>query len=287
MSYKIFETGMYDYSDDPRVNVTKPVLYTPQFFEEMIKELESVPLDNKHKKNEIVGSLTNITFKDNALFADANTEKSLKDMGISPVFEYDTIDKGGYLEAVNGVFTSAGITETPRSTITYNSNDNNGSEKMVSEEAFEQISKQNRKLERELATKDNQLKANADKIAELEELKARVKTLEADNKKATDELEKIRPYAQKYTDYETKKRESLLDEIAGDDAGFKERIGDWDIEQLEILKSNRTVNTEPQGIPSNKAEGQNEGDGEEKKKDDGKPSLEEIEKDYATLYGED
>lgn len=286
MSYKIFETGMYDYSDDPRVNVTKPVLYTPQFFEEMIKELESVPLDIQHK-GENVGSLTNINFTDNALFADANTEQSLKDKGISPVFEYDTIDRGGYLEAVNGVFTGAGITKTPRSTIIYNSNDNNGSENMVSEEAFEQISKQNRKLERELATKDNQLKANADKLAELEELKARVKTLETDYKKATDELEEIRPYAQKYSDYETQRKESLLDEIAGDDAGVKEELSDWDIEKLEFLKSNRTVTTEPQGVSSNGAEGQNEGDGEEPPSNDGKPSLEEIEKDYATLYGED
>ena len=66
---KIFETGLYDYSDDPRVNVDKPVLYTPQFFENMLKEgVDNVPLDME-QKGEAVGVLNNISFSDNCLNA--------------------------------------------------------------------------------------------------------------------------------------------------------------------------------------------------------------------------
>lgn len=289
MSFKIFETGMYDYSDDPRVNVSKPVLYTPKFFEEMVKEIGDVPLDTKHDGKSI-GSLSNISFKDNCLYADANTEQEFK--GISPVFRYDTIDKGGYLEAVNGEFTSAGITDTPRSNIIYNSypNDNNqknGSENMVSEEAFEQITKQNRKLERELATAENQLEANKEKLKRLSELESEIKNLEAENKKYNDELEKVRPLAKKYSEYENNKRESLIEEVANGDAGFKEKIKDMDIETLEIFKENRIVDTEPTGVDINHAEGQGEGNGEQKKTDDGKPSFEEVDAFYTTLYGEE
>ena len=287
MSYKIFETGMYDYSDDPKVNVTKPVLYTPQFFEEMIKEVENVPLDENHKGDSI-GVLENIHFKENCLYCDVNTDKSFK--GISPVFRYDTIDRGGYLEAVNGEFTSAGITDTPRSQIVYNSYPNddkkNKGENMVSEEAFEQMSKQNRKLERELATAENQLEANKEKIKRLSELEKEIKVLQTQNKEYNDELERIRPVAQKYTEYETSKRESLVDEISDGDSGFKDQIKNWSIEQLEVLKNNRTVTTDPVGVPSQGAEGQGEGDGEPKPNPN-EPSLEEVDAFYTSLYGEE
>lgn len=292
MSYKIFETGMYDYSDDPRVNVTKPVLYTPQFFEEMLKDIGSVPLDIGHK-GEAIGSLVNINFKDNCLYADTDTNDDLKIKGISPVFAYDTLDRGSYLEAVNGEFTGAGVTDTPRTHITYNSYPNNKEDekgdKMVSEEAFEQITKQNSKLQRQLATTENQLEANKEQLKRLSELEAENKSLRAENEKYSSELEQIRPTAQKYIDYETSKRESLIEELSKEDASLKDKIKDMDINVLELLKEQRTVNIEPQGISSQGAEGQNEGDGEPKPtpNPDGKMTSEECDEFYTTLYGEE
>lgn len=285
MTYKIFKTGLYDYSDDPRVNVTKPVLYTPRFFEEMIKEIDEVPLDTKHDGVNI-GSLNDITFEDDYLLSNVNTEMSLEGKGISPVFRYDTIDRGDYLEAVNGEFTSAGITDTPRNNIIFNSytESNKKGENMVSEEAFEQLSKQNRKLERELATKENQLEANKSKLEKLSELEKENKTLREERDKSNSELEKIRPLADKFNEYESKKKEELVNEIAGEDSGLKEKIKEWDISQLELLNSHRTVTTEPRGVPSGSAEGIDEGDG---KKNKSEYDIDKFKEDFKAVMGEE
>lgn len=260
---KIFETGLYDYSDDPRVNVDKPVLYTPQFFEDMLKdEVDNVPLDTEHNGNP-VGVLNNISFTDNTLNAVPNTD--IGDKKISPTFEYETIDKGSYVEAVNGKFISAGITDVPRTYITFNSHSNNeqntNGENMVSEEAFEQITKQNRKLERELASKDNQLEANKKDLERLKELEKENATLKENNKKISDELDSIKPYAEKYSAYEKERKEELLNDITEGNDALRELFKDLDIDTLKGIKEQKAVDTTPQGVSTNVAEGQNQGNG--------------------------
>lgn len=260
---KIFETGLYDYSDDPRVNVDKPVLYTPQFFEDMLKdEVDNVPLDTEHNGNP-VGVLNNISFTDNTLNAVPNTD--IGDKKISPTFEYETIDRGSYVEAVNGKFISAGITDVPRNYITFNSHSNNeqntNGENMVSEEAFEQITKQNRKLERELASKDNQLEANKKDLERLKELEKENATLKENNKKISDELDSIKPYAEKYSAYEKERKEELLNDITEGNDALRELFKDLDIDTLKGIKEQKAVDTTPQGVSTNVAEGQNQGDG--------------------------
>lgn len=264
---KIFETGLYDYSDDPRVNVDKPVLYSPQFFENMLKDgVGDVPLDIEHK-GDAIGLLQDISFKDNCLNATPNTD--IGDKEISPTFEYDTIDRGSYLEAVNGKIISAGITDNPRRFITYNSHSNDEKndkgDNMVSEEAFEQITKQNRKLERELASKDNQIEANKAKLERLEELEKENETLKADNKKITEELDSIKPYAEKYSAYEKEQKEKLLDEISDGNEVIRESFKDLDIDTLKVINEQRPVTDTQQGVPSDLAEGQGEGDGSNNK----------------------
>jgi len=260
---KIFETGLYDYSDDPRVNVDKPVLYTPQFFEDMLKdEVDNIPLDTEHNGNP-VGVLNNISFTDNTLNAVPNTD--IGDKNISPTFEYETIDRGSYVEAVNGKFISAGITDVPRTYITFNSHSNNeqntNGENMVSEEAFEQITKQNRKLERELASKDNQLEANKKDLERLKELEKENATLKENNKKISDELDSIKPYAEKYSAYEKERKEELLNDITEGNDALRELFKDLDIDTLKGIKEQKAVDTTPQGVSTNVAEGQNQGDG--------------------------
>jgi hypothetical protein len=224
--------------------------------------VDNVPLDIEHK-GESVGVLNNISFTDNWLNAVPNTD--IGDKKISPTFEYDTIDRGDYLEAVNGKFISAGITQTPRTIITNNAHSNNekneSGEKMVSEEAFEQITKQNRKLERELASKDNQLEANKKELERLEELKKENETLKADNKKITEELDSIKPYAEKYSAYVEETKEALLDEISEGNESIRESFKDLDIDTLKVINEQKNVNTDPQGVNSDVAEGQNQGDG--------------------------
>lgn len=279
---KIFETGLYDYTDDPTVDVNKPVLYTPQFFEKMIVDVEDVPLDVEHD-GKTVGLLQDISFEENCLNATPNTD--IGDKSISPTFEYDTIDRGSYLEAVDGKFVSAGITETPRKLInnSYPNNEKKG-EHMVSEEAFEQMSKQNRKLERELASKDNQLEANKSKLEKLDELEKKVKELEANNKKANDELDKVRPLADKYTAFENKAKGELVDEIANGNDALKEKIKDWDFAQLKTLKETRIVTEEPHGVTEGVAEGQNQGDG---KKDSDEYTYDDFKEQYKAITGEE
>ena len=287
---KIFETGLYDYSDDPRVNVDKPVLYTPQFFENMLKEdIGDIPLDIEHK-GEAVGLLKDISFADNCLNATPNMD--IGDKKISPTFEYDTIDRGSYVEAVNGKFISAGITETPRTVITTfnshsNNNESNNGEKMVSEEAFEQITKQNRKLERELASKDNQIEANKAKLERLEELEKENEKLKKDNQKITEELDSIKPYADKYADYEAKKKESLLDEIADGNETIRESFKDLDIETLTIINEQKTVTNTQQGITTNVAEGQDEGDGLTDEQAEREERIKTVEGMFGELYNKE
>jgi hypothetical protein len=282
---KIFETGLYDYSDDPRVDVDKPVLYTPQFFENMLKDgVDNIPLDIEHK-GEAVGVLNSISFTDNCLNAIPDTD--IGDKKISPTFEYDTIDRGSYLEAVNGKFIRAGITETPRTFITNNSHSNNEKngkgEKMVSEEAFEQITKQNQKLARELASKDNQLEANKKELERLKEIEKENEALKADNKKITEELDSIKPYADKYSAYVKEKKESLLDEITEGNDALRESFKDLDIETLAVINEQKAVNTTPQGVNSNVAEGQNEGDGSNDEEAERKERLDAVDTMFSEL----
>ncbi len=280
MSFKIFETGIYDYTDDVELGLNKPVLYTPQFFEKMLNDIGNVPLDNGHK-GDAVGVLENIHFKDNCVYCDVDTKQDFK--GISPVFSFDTVDRGTYLEAVDGEFVRAGITDTPRTHITYNSNKGNEGEKMVSEEAFEQMTKQNRKLERELASKDNLINANKEKLERYDELEKKVKELTSERDKANSELEKVKPLAEKYTAYENTVKTQLIDDIAGDDDSFKEELKDLTIDKLKLWKEKRTVNEEPTGVPQNVGEGSNENNG-----DNGDEyTYENFKEEYKKVTGED
>lgn len=280
MSFKIFETGLYDYTDDVSMGLDKPVLYTPQFFEEMLKEIENVPLDMGHK-GDAVGVLQDIHFKDNSVYCTVDTEQDFK--GISPVWTFDTIDRGTYLEAVNGEFVRAGITDTPRTHITYNSNKGNEGEKMVSEEAFEQMTKQNRKLERELASKDNIINANKEKLEKYDELEKKVKELTSERDKANSELEKVKPLADKYANYEKSVKTQLLDDIAGDDDAFRDELKDLSIDKLKLWKEKRTVNEEPTGITEVVAEGS----GQSNSSNNGEYDYEKFKEDYKKVTGED
>ena len=254
MSYSIFKPQIVDYSDDPRVEVSKPVKFTEDF----LKNLECngmIPLDIRHQ-GEPVGFIEDIKFIDGELVCNPRTNESLKNKGISPIFEFDTVDRGDYVEAVNGVLTSAGITPNPRSGIVYNDKGDN----MAESEINEVLSNRVKELEREIAVKDNQIEANKNKLARLDELEKESKKLRKELDEKTVELEKITPLAEKHREFEENKKKDLIKEIADGDNVLMEKISDWDIDQLTTLKEHRTVSSEPRGIPADNAPGLNEGD---------------------------
>ena len=276
---KLFEAKDYVYED---ANLDKPVRYTEEFLKEIAEKYPNCVLQSVHD-GQGVGVINNIHFKDGWLMGDLPSDIKLDGKGLSPLFQPYLLDKGDYYEAVDGELKHIAIADNPRNQLLYN--EIKKGEKM-SDDVTEMLTNRVQQLEREVAVKDNQLESNKKKLEEYEELKKEVKSLKEANSNYESKIEANSDKANKWDEYITSKKASLIDEVAGDDSTMKEKIKDWSIDQLNFLKEHKNITTEPKGIGNGNAEGLGEVESAEEIEEASKPSAEKFLELYHDKFGE-
>lgn len=246
---KLFEAKDYTYDD---ANLDKPVRYTEDFLKEIAEKYPNCVLQSVHD-GQGVGVVNNIHVEDGWLMGDLPSDIQLDGQGLSPLFKPFLLDKGDYYEAVDGELKHIAIAENPRNQLLYN--EIRKGDKKMSDDVTEMLTNRVQQLEREIAVKDNQLESNKKKLEEFEELQKEVKTLREANSSYESQIEVNTDKANKWDEYVTNKKASLVDDIAGEDSTMKEKIKDWSIDQLNFLKEHKNITTEPKGVGTGNAEG--------------------------------
>ena len=119
----IFKTGTFDYSD---LGIEKPVKFDLDDLKEIASRNAYSEITKEHT-NEVIGSLGNFIVEKGLLKTEKPTDIDLKGMGLSPLFEIDSlIDMGDYYKPQGIKMPKIGYTKTPRTHILYNSVQSNG-----------------------------------------------------------------------------------------------------------------------------------------------------------------
>lgn len=240
---KLFEAKDYDYSDYGR---KKPVRYSEEFLKELSNTTESVDIVNGHT-GEKIGEVTDIDFVDGWLVGNVPSDIQKTGKGLSPLFDAFLLDGDDVDLAKEGEIKHFALVNNPRSQLLFN--EKGTGDKMSDNKGVEEIlSNRVKELERELAIANNQLESNKKKMEEHNELVKEVKNLRKTNSEYEAQIELNKDKVNKWDEYETSKRTSLVDEIAGDDSTMKETIKDWDIDKLNFLLEHKNVSTDPKGV---------------------------------------
>lgn len=265
----IFSTGeiIYDKEWYIKNNLTmKPIKYTSQFLKEIASNTMGSSLELSHGNNTIdaIGYVNNFDFVDDDLVANVTTDESLNDMGFSPEFSANFIDRGECYEAIDGKLLKTILTDAPRSKILCNSVEGGSN---MNEELIETLNKQIKDLNRQVAQKEAIIDANKKKLDEYEELLSEKQNLEKDKIKLENDIEEYKnqingltPKAEAYAKIEESRKDDLLTKAFGDDEEAKKTWKDASMEQLESLANHREITKQANGIGSANAEGLGEGD---------------------------
>lgn len=252
---EIFRTGDIEYPDKGH---DKPVRFRKEDFEEIIKATQEVNLTDGHT-NKVLAQLNNFKMVDNKLCADISEELDLTGKGISPRFEFSTIDKGDYLVPCDIKLIDAGVTKNPRSKIYVNTGDDGMSDR-------EQLIKDIQKNNEEIRSQRERIGVLKSKNEKLENSLKETKGLKKQLDEKTEELEKLKKSsetwkskAEAYDKIEDEKRQKLIKELANDDEQAKERFSKMGVDDLEFLVSQKVLTNKPKGVGENDAPGINDG----------------------------
>ena len=258
----IFKTGSINYPKEWYLQNgidEKPVKYTEQFLKEIASNTIGSSLELTHGNNSIdaIGYVNNFDFIGDELVANVSTNESLNDMGFSPEFSANFIDKGEFYEAVDGKLLRTILTDTPRSHILCNSvaGGSNMEDKTIDilNKRISELERENNKLE----SKNSVFKEKAEKY---DELQSKVETLEKDNLNYKAQIEALKPKADAYKEIEDSKRGDLLDKAFGNDEEAKKAFAEASLSELEILAKHKETVKPPEGVQTGAAEGEGEGD---------------------------
>ena len=282
----IFRTGEFDYSD---AGIDKPVRYNTNNLIEVASRTSKINVTREHS-DEVIGAMSNFIVKDGMLMADEPSDIELKNMGFSPVFNFDLIDCGEYYEPSNISMTEVGYTETPRTKIVYNSISVKDEVKnSMDDTEIQKLVKRNNELQEEIGVLKNtnkQLnKAIKDKDKEIKSIKDSYSDVD-DKIREYDSLKEIET---NYNKLISSKRDDLIHEIVGDDKEKAKRLADFTLEQLEFQKELMTGTSTPQGLTPQQANDESglDIDGNDPTPvDDGVPSSDDVVKFYEESFGE-
>lgn len=248
----IFKTGEFDYSD---AGIDKPVRYTVDNLIEVASRTSTVDVTKEHT-DEVISSMSNFIVKDGMLMGEEPNNLKLKDMGFSPVFNYDLIDRGDYYEPTNILMSEIGYTDSPRTKIVYNSIKVPNSEvnNSMDDTEIQKLVKRNNELQEEIGVLKNtnkQLnKAIKDKDKEIKEIKDSY----SDVDKKIAEYDGLKDIETKYNSLISSKKDDLIHEIVGDDKEKAKRLQSWSIEDLEFQKELFEDRNDSKGITPSQSE---------------------------------
>ena len=280
----IFKTGEFDYSD---IGIDKPVKYNVNNLMEVASRTAKIDVTKEHT-DEIVSTMSNFIVKDGMLMADEPNNLELKDMGFSPVFNYDLIDCGSYYEPTNIKMTEIGYTKTPRTKIVYNSIKVPNEERVMDDTEIQKLVKRNNELQEEIGVLKNtnkQLKkAITDKDKEINEIKDSYSDVDSKLK----EYDGLKEIETNYNNLVASKRDDLIYELVGDDKEKAKKLESFSMEQLEIQKELINGDTPTKGVGVNETEVDLDRDGNvpPPSEDNTEMSGDEMVKFYEENFGE-
>lgn len=248
---ELFGPGLIDFSDH---GIDKPIKFTEENLREIAAITSDVELTEEHSEN-IIGSLENFVFKNNLLHVKPPDDIDIKNMGISPVFEMDLKNMGDYFLPVNPVLSKAGLTRKPRSKIFYNSIIDNIEDDNMSE-TMEQLIKERKEAQDEVAVLKSQLKSVGKTADEKENLEKDLKSKEKEVEDKENEIQSLKDKAEKYDKIQGEIDDKNIDKIAGNDDEFKKHLKEnFSSDQIKFMAEKKIITQPPKGVGSGDAPG--------------------------------
>lgn len=244
----IFKTGLFDYTD---LGIEKPVKFT-------VNDLLEIAGRNAHSDvtightDEVIGSISNFIVDNGLLMTDKPSDLDLKGMGLSPLFEIDSlIDMGDYYKPQGIHMPKIGLTKTPRTQILYNSVEVANSEEnkvMTDDTELRKALKRNEELQQEIGvykSQIDQLKRSNKKfkkeIDEFQESDVNITKLKEEN-------QTLKEKALALDNYIAGEKAELIHELAGNNENLAKEYEDIPIEHLRVFKKNMGSATSPRGV---------------------------------------
>ena len=244
----IFKTGLFDYSD---LDIEKPVKFTVDDLKEIASRNAYSDVTVEHT-DEVISTIGNFIVDKGLLKTDKPKDLDLKGMGLSPLFEIDSlIDMGEYYKPQGIKMPKIGLTKTPRTQILYNSVQvPNGEDKKVMTEDTElrKALKRNEELQQEIGVYKSQIdqlkrsnKKYKKEIDEFEESDSSISKLKEEN-------EALKRKADALDTYIAGEKAELIHELAGDNENLAKEYENIPVEHLRVFKKNMGTAKTPRGV---------------------------------------
>lgn len=244
----IFKTGLFDYTD---LGIEKPVKFT-------VNDLLEIAGRNAHSDvtvehtDEVIGSISNFIVDNGFLKTDKPSDLDLKGMGLSPLFEIDSlIDMGDYYKPQGIHMPKIGLTKTPRTQILYNSVEVPNSEEnrvMTDDTELRKALKRNEELQQEIGVYKSQIdqlkrsnKKYKKEIDDFQESDVNIAKLKEEN-------QTLKEKALALDNYIAGEKAELIHELAGDNENLAKDYENIPIEHLRVFKKNIGSATQPRGV---------------------------------------
>ena len=248
----IFKTGLFDYSD---LGLEKPVKFTVNDLMEIASRNAYSDVTVEHT-DEVIGSISNFIVDKGLLKTERPKDLDLKGMGLSPLFEIDSlVDMGEYYKPQGIKMPKIGYTKTPRTQILYNSVTPNGEESrvMTDDTELRKALKRNEELQQEIGvykSQIDQLKRSNNKykkeIDEFQESDTNIAKLKEENQTLKEKALALDTYL------EGEKAE-LIHELAGDNEQLAKDYENIPVEHLRVFRKNMGSATVPRGVTPNQS----------------------------------
>ena len=246
----IFKTGLFDYKD---LGIDKPVKFDVNDLMEIASRNAYSDVTVEHT-DEVITTISNFIVDKGLLKTDKPKDLDLKGMGLSPLFEIDSlIDMGEYYKPQGIKMPKIGLTDSPRTQILYNSVTVPNSEEnrvMTDDTELRKALKRNEELQQEIGvykSQIDQLKRSNKKfkkeIDEFEESDSNIAKLKEEN-------EILKRKADALDTYVAGEKAELIHELAGDNENLAKEYEDIPIEHLRVFKKNIGTATIPRGVAS-------------------------------------
>lgn len=273
----IFKTGLFDYSD---LGLEKPVKFTVNDLMEIASRNAYSDVTREHT-DEVIGSISNFIVDKGLLKTEKPKELDLKGMGLSPLFEIDSlIDMGEYYKPQGIHMPKIGLTSKPRTQILYNSvTVPNGENVMSDDTELRKALKRNEELQQEIGVYKSQIdqlkrsnKQYKKEIDNFQESDTNIAKLKEENQTLKEKALALDTYLQG-------EKAELIHELAGDNENLAKEYENIPVEHLRVFKKNMGTATMPKGVASTQTH-TDDGNDYHKEKDDDVYTEEEFLRDF-------
>ena len=244
----IFKTGLFDYSD---LGLEKPVKFTVNDLMEIAGRNASSEVTLEHT-DEMISTISNFIVDKGFLKSEKPDGIDLKGMGLSPLFEIDSlIDMGDYYKPQGISMPKIGLTKTPRTQILYNSVKVPNSEEnrvMTDDTELRKALQKNEQLQQEIGVYKSQIdqlkRSNKKYKKELDDFQESDENIA----KLKEENQTLKEKALALDNYIAGEKAELIHELAGDNENLAKDYENIPIEHLRVFKKNMGSATLPRGV---------------------------------------